>query len=220
MTQHIVVTGTDTDIGKTVFAAGLTGLLEGVYWKPVQAGLDGETDTDTVRRLTGLGDTHFLTEAWRLKLPASPHLAAEREGIEIDSHSLRIPALARPLIIEGAGGLMVPLNRRELYVDVFARWKAPVILCARTTLGTLNHTLLSLEALARRAIPVLGIALIGEPHADNERTLGALGGVPVLGRLPLLHALTPASLRAAFGVAFPRELFASEAHLRRSAGES
>jgi dethiobiotin synthetase len=205
--QRFVVTGTDTDIGKTVFAAGLTGLLEGVYWKPVQAGLDGESDTDTVRRLTGLGDTHFLTEAWRLKLPASPHLAAEREGIDIDSRSLRIPELARPLIIEGAGGLMVPLNRRELYVDVFARWKAPVILCARTTLGTLNHTLLSLEALARRAVPVLGLALIGEPHADNERTLAAMGGVPVLGRLPPLHPLTPASLRAAFSDAFRRELF-------------
>ena len=216
MRPRFVVTGTDTDIGKTVFAAGLTGLLEGVYWKPVQAGLDGETDTDTVRRLTGLGDTHFLTEAWRLKLPASPHLAAEREGIDIDSRSLRIPQLARPLIIEGAGGLMVPLNRRELYVDVFARWKAPVILCARTTLGTLNHTLLSLEALARRAVPVLGIALIGEPHADNERTLAAMGGVPVLGRLPLLHPLTPASLRAAFSVAFRRELFDWNADPRRA----
>jgi dethiobiotin synthetase len=219
MTLRVVVTGTDTDIGKTVFAAGLTGLLQGVYWKPVQAGLDGETDTDTVRRLTGLDGIHFLSEAWRLNLPASPHLAAEREGIDIDSRSLCIPALTRPLIIEGAGGLMVPLNRRELYVDVFARWKAPVILCARTTLGTLNHTLLSLEALARRAIPVLGIALIGEPHADNERTLAAMGGVPVLGRLPLLDPLTPASLRAAFGVAFPRELFDSDARPRR-AGES
>jgi len=217
MTLRIVVTGTDTDIGKTVFAAGLTGLLESLYWKPVQAGLDGETDTETVRRLSGLDGSHFLAEAWRLKLPASPHLAAEREGVDIDSSALLIPAHDRPLVIEGAGGLMVPLNRRELYIDVFARWGAPVILCARTTLGTLNHTLLSLEALARRAIPVLGIALIGAPHADNERTLAALGGVPVLGRLPLLDPLTPASLRAAFGVAFPRELFDA---VPRRAGES
>jgi dethiobiotin synthetase len=207
---RIVVTGTDTDIGKTVFAAGLTGLLEGVYWKPVQAGLEGETDTETVRRLTGLDGSHFLEEAWRLNLPASPHLAAERDGIEIDSGSLRIPSLNRPLIIEGAGGLMVPLNRRELYIDVFARWGAPVILCARTALGTLNHTLLSLEALARRAIPVLGIALIGAPHADNEFTLAGMGGVRVLGRLPMLDPLTPASLRAAFRTAFPPKLFEHE----------
>src|SRR5271156_5838947 len=186
MTLRIVVTGTDTDVGKTVFAAGLTRLLEGIYWKPVQAGLEGETDTETVRRLSGLDQSHFLPETWRLQLAASPHLAAEREGIDIDSASLSLPSLDRPLIIEGAGGLMVPLNRRELYIDVFARWKAPVVLCARTRLGTLNHTLLSLEALARRAIPVIGIALIGDAHADNERTLAALGGVPVLGRLPKL----------------------------------
>jgi dethiobiotin synthetase len=207
MTLRIVVTGTDTDVGKTVFAAGLTRLLEGVYWKPVQAGLDGETDTETVRRLSGLDQGHFLAETWRLEQAASPHLAAEREGIELDSESLSVPALDRPLIIEGAGGLMVPLNRRELYIDVFARWRAPVVLCARTRLGTLNHTLLSLEALARRAIPVIGIALIGDAHADNERTLAALGGVPVLGRLPKLDPLTPESLRAAFGLAFPRKLF-------------
>jgi len=207
MTTRIVVTGTDTDVGKTVFAAGLTRLLEGIYWKPVQAGLEGETDTETVRRLSGLDQSHFLLETWRLKLAASPHLAAEREGIDIDSASFSLPALDRPLIIEGAGGLMVPLNRRELYIDVFARWKAPIVLCARTRLGTLNHTLLSLEALAHRAIPVIGIALIGDAHADNERTLADLGGVPVLGRLPKLDPLTPESLRAAFGLAFPRKLF-------------
>jgi dethiobiotin synthetase len=209
MTLRIVVTGTDTHIGKTVFAAGLTRLLEGIYWKPVQAGLDGETDTDTVRRLSGLDQSHFLTETWRLKLAASPHLAAEREELRIDPQALAIPSLHRPLIIEGAGGLMVPLTRDELYIDVFARWKAPVILCARTTLGTLNHTLLSVEALGRRGIPVFGIALIGDPHPDNEHTLASMSGTRVLGRLPLLDPLTPESLRAAFEIAFPRKLFVS-----------
>jgi dethiobiotin synthetase len=209
MTLRIVVTGTDTHIGKTVFAAGLTRLLEGIYWKPVQAGLDGETDTDTVRRLSGLDQSHFLTETWRLKLAASPHLAAEREELRIDPQALAIPSLHRPLIIEGAGGLMVPLTRDELYIDVFARWKAPVILCARTTLGTLNHTLLSVEALGRRGIPVFGIALIGDPHPDNEHTLASMSGARVLGRLPLLDPLTPESLRAAFEIAFPRKLFVS-----------
>jgi dethiobiotin synthetase len=206
---RIVVTGTDTNIGKTVFAAGLTGLLAGAYWKPVQAGLEGETDTDTVRRLTGLGPEHFLPEAWRLKLPASPHLAAEREGLEIDSGSLRVPGADRPLIIEGAGGLMVPINRRELFIDVFARWGFPVVLCARTALGTLNHTLLSIEALRRRSIPVMGIALIGDAHVDNERTLPEISGIPLLGRLPFLDPLTPGSLRTAFETAFPRNFFAS-----------
>jgi dethiobiotin synthetase len=207
---RIVVTGTDTGIGKTVFAAGLTRLLDGVYWKPVQAGLEGETDTEAVRRLSGLSPDRMLHEVWRLKTPASPHLAAERDGVAIDPEALLLPSTAHPLIIEGAGGLLVPLTRDALFIEVFARWGAPVVLCARTALGTLNHTLLSLEALQRRGIPVLGVALIGDAHPDNERTLGAMCSVPVLGRLPRLDPLTPQSLEAAFTATFRRGLFVAE----------
>jgi dethiobiotin synthetase len=202
---RILVTGTDTGIGKTVFCAGLAGFLDGLYWKPVQAGLVGETDSDVVRRLSGLPPDRILPERYRLHTPASPHLAAERDDVLIDPGTLSLPAAERPLIIEGAGGLMVPLTRRTLYIEVFASWHVPVILCARTTLGTLNHTLLSLEALQRRRIPVLGVALIGHEHADNERTLREMGGVPVLGRLPLLDPLLPDTLASAFATAFPRE---------------
>lgn len=207
MTARIIVTGTDTGIGKTVFAAGLTRLLGGIYFKPVQAGLEGETDTAIVRRLSGLPAAHFLPEIWRLKTPASPHLAAERDGVMIDPQSLTLPLVKRPLIVEGAGGLMVPLTRDVLFIDVFVRWGAPVVLCARTALGTLNHTLLSLEALQRRGIPILGIALIGDAHADNERTLSEMGRVPILGRLRLLNPLTAHSVEAAFSAAFRRESF-------------
>jgi dethiobiotin synthetase len=207
MTVRIIVSGTDTGIGKTVFAAGLTRLLDGVYFKPVQAGLEGEADTVTAQRLSGLPAMHMLPEVWRLTTAASPHLAAERDGVVIDPEALTLPTLDRPLIVEGAGGLMVPLTRDVLYIDVFAAWRAPVVLCTRTSLGTLNHTLLSLEALQRRAIPVLGIALIGDAHVDNERTLRAMGRVPILGRLPRLDPLTPQSLASAFAAAFPRELF-------------
>jgi dethiobiotin synthetase len=207
LSPRIVVTGTDTGIGKTVFAAGLTQLLDGVYWKPVQAGLDGETDTEAVRRLSGLSADRTLPEAWRLKTPASPHLAAERDGVTIDPEALFLPSIAHPLIIEGSGGLLVPLTRDVLLIDVFARWGEPVVLCARTALGTLNHTLLSLEALQRRGIPVLGVALIGDAHPDNERTLGAMGSAQILGRLPRLDPLTPQSLEAAFAATFRRELF-------------
>ena len=207
-TEHpIVVAGTDTDVGKTVFAAGLTRLLDGLYWKPVQAGLDGETDSAVVRRLSGLSADRILPEIWRLKSPASPHLAAERDGVTIDVQSLSLPSAQRPLIIESAGGLLVPLTRRELFIDVFARWKVPVVLCARTSLGTLNHTLLSLEALRRREIPILGVALCGDAHPDNERTLREMSGVAILGRLPRLDPLTPQSLAAAFTAAFRRESF-------------
>ena len=203
------MTGTDTDVGKTVFAAGLTRFLDGFYWKPVQAGLDGETDSAVVRRLSGLPAERILPEAWSLKTPASPHLAAERDCVEIDPAVLSLPSVPGPLVVEGAGGLMVPLTRKILLIELFAGWGAPVVLCARTGLGTLNHTFLSLEALRRRGVVVLGIALIGDLHSDNERTLAEFGGVPVLGRLPRLDPLTPQSLVAAFTDSFRRESFVS-----------
>ncbi len=207
--MRIVVTGTDTGIGKTVFSAGLTRLLDAAYWKPVQAGLDGETDTEAVRRLSGAAPERLVPETWRLSLPASPHLAAEHDRVRIDVDALNPPPLNRPLIIEGAGGLMVPLTRAVLYIDVFARWGAPVVLCARTALGTLNHTLLSLEALRRRAIPVIGVALIGAPHADNARTIADIGRVRVLGSLPHLDPLTPESLASAFAAGFAARDFSA-----------
>ena len=209
MTLRIIVTGTDTGVGKTVFAAGLTRLLDGVYFKPVQAGLEGETDTAVVQRLSALPDDRMLPEIWRLRTPASPHLAAERDGITIDPRELILPRVDRPLIIEGAGGLMVPLTRNLLFIDVFKSWGAPVVLCARTTLGTLNHTLLSLEALQRRAIPILGVALIGDAHDSNESTLAQMGRVPILGRLPHLDPLTQKCLAAAFAISFRRDSFAT-----------
>jgi dethiobiotin synthetase len=203
----IVVTGTDTDVGKTVFCAGLARLLDGVYWKPVQAGLDGETDSEVVRRLSELPADRILPEAWRLRTPASPHWAAELDGVAIDPSRLTLPVSTRPVIVEGAGGLLVPLTRRELVIDVLARWGAPTVLCARTRLGTINHTLLSIEALRLRAIPLLGIAYIGDAHAENERIISAFSGVPVLGRLPHVDPLTPSTLHSAFASAFSRESF-------------
>jgi dethiobiotin synthetase len=207
MSPRLVITGTDTGIGKTVFAAGLTGLLDGFYWKPVQAGLYGESDSQTVHRLSGLPADRILPEAWRLKTPASPHLAAEIDGVAIDPSLLVPPPVPASLVIEGAGGLMVPLTRSTLFLDVFARWGAPVVLCARTALGTINHTLLSLEALRRRSTTILGVAFIGDEHAENRRIIAELGGAKILGRLPRLDPLTPAALRAAFAASFRREDF-------------
>jgi dethiobiotin synthetase len=207
MTSAIVVTGTDTDVGKTVFCAGLTRFLEATYWKPVQAGLADETDAQAVRRLAELSADRVLPEAWALHTPASPHLAAEIDGVEIDPDALVLPASDRPLVVEGAGGLLVPLTRRTLLIEVIARWGAPVVLCARTRLGTINHTLLSIEALRRRAIPLLGVAFVGEAHPENQRIIASMGKVPVLGRLPHLDPLTPPALAAAFAQAFDRESF-------------
>jgi dethiobiotin synthetase len=207
MSSAIIVTGTDTNIGKTIFSAGLTRMLNGAYWKPIQSGLDGETDSEVVRRLAELPEERVLPEAWRLKTPASPHWAAELDQVMIDPDALTLPKIERTLIVEGAGGLLVPLTRSTLFIDVFARWRAPVVLCARTSLGTLNHTLLSIEALRRRAIALLGVAFIGDAHPDNERVVAAMGGVRVLGRLPRLDPLSAASLSTAFARAFSRDAF-------------
>ena len=195
---RFVVTGTDTDIGKTVFAAGLAGALGAHYWKPVQAGVDPEGDKETVARLAGISAAHILPEAYRLSTPASPHLAARIDGVEVRLDKLALPQVDGPLVVEGAGGVLVPVSETLLMADLFAHWQLPVILCARTAIGTINHSLLSIEALRSRGVPLAGIAFIGDPHAENERIIPALGKVPSLGRLPRLEPLDAASLRAAF----------------------
>jgi dethiobiotin synthetase len=199
--MRFVVTGTDTDIGKTVFAAGLCGLLGARYWKPVQAGVPG--DRETVAELAGV---ETLPEAYRLKLPASPHQSAAAEGIIIDPDGLTPPD--GDVIIEGAGGLMVPLTRQTVFLDVFARWQIPLILCARTALGTINHTLLSVAAIRARSIPLHGVAFIGEANEESEGVIAELGRVKRLGRLPPVNPLTGKNLRAVFAVNFRPEDFA------------
>ena len=214
MRPAFVVTGTDTDVGKTVLAAALVGALDGCYWKPVQAGLAGETDAETVRRLALVSADRIIPEVYRLTMPASPHLAAERDGIEIDVDRLTVLPTAggaHPLFIEGAGGLMVPLTRKHLQIDLFVRWGLPVVLCASTRLGTINHSLLSIEALRRRGIPLLGVAFVGDEQADSERTIVEMGGVRRLGRLPHLDRLEAATLRAAFERSFRRADFLADA---------
>jgi dethiobiotin synthetase len=196
-----IVTGTDTDIGKTVFAAGLAGALGAYYWKPVQAGIDPEGDKERVGALSGLPALHILPEAYRLTTPASPHLAARNDGVEISLDRLALPQVDGPLVVEGAGGLMVPVSESLLMIDLFAHWRAPVILCARTGLGTINHSLLSIEALRARNVPIAGIAFIGEPHTENERIIPLLGKVRCIGRLPHLDPLDAQTLRQAFASA-------------------
>ena len=203
MSGPIVVTGTDTGIGKTVFAAGLADRLSASYWKPIQSGLEGETDSEVVARLGGLSEARIISEACRLKTPVSPHQAAAIDGVSIDAATLSLPdAGASVLVIEGSGGLMVPLDRSTLLIDVFARWRAPVVLCARTSLGTINHSLLSIEALRARAIKILGIAFIGESNPESERVICTIADVKRLGRLPHLAPLARATLRKEFAEAF------------------
>lgn len=196
--RGFLVTGTDTGIGKTIVCAMLVKALDAAYFKPVQAGLDEPTDTDTVQLLSGLPSTRFLCETYRLKEPASPHLAAAMEGIEIETDQLQLPDSDFPLIVEGAGGVMVPLTSKTLFVDIFARWQLPAIVVARTSLGTINHTLLSVKALRDHGILVHGVIFVGDPHDENERIIPRLGNVRHLGRVPFLDPLDRESLSRTF----------------------
>lgn len=202
MSKNFIITGTDTDVGKTVFAAALVGALNGYYWKPVQAGLDAASDAQNVALLSGLPDDHILPEAYRLTTPCSPHRAAAIDGIEIDTDRLSLPKVPGPLIVEGAGGVLVPLRPDWLYVDQFAAWAKPTIIVARTALGTINHSLLTIEALRARSIPIHGIAFIGDPHQDSEDVITQISGVKRLGRLPQMPMLTPESLKTTFATNF------------------
>ncbi|RJF92867.1 dethiobiotin synthase [Sphingomonas cavernae] len=199
MSQRFVITATDTDVGKTIFSAALVQALGASYWKPIQAGLEGGTDSETVARLTGVTP---IPEAWRLATPASPHLAAEIDGVTIDPVALAPPDCDGPLIIEAAGGALVPVTRTTLFADIFARWQLPVIVCARTALGTINHSLMTIEALRNRNVPIHGLAFIGDAMPDSEAIIPEITGIRRLGRLPHLDPLTPKTLAAAFAAHF------------------
>ena len=192
--RQLVVCGTDTDVGKTVVSALVVQGLGAHYWKPVQSGLEGGGDTGRLQALLQLPAERLLAEAYRLRAPVSPHWAAEHEGIRIDPARLALPAVTGPLVVETAGGLLVPLRRDWLQIDQLAVWGLPVLLVARSGLGTLNHTLLSVEALRRRGLHLLGLVLNGPLHPDNPATLAALAQAPVLAQLPPLEPLSAEAL--------------------------
>lgn len=202
MRRAFVIVGTDTEVGKTVFSAALADALGAHYWKPVQSGLEDETDSQTVARLGGLSPQRIVPEAWRLTLPASPNIAARAEGVEIDVARLAPPQGVTPLVIETAGGVMVPLTDNFITVDLLARWGLPAIVVSRTALGAINHSLLTLEALRSRRVPVHGLAFVGDEYAMAQRSIERLGDVRILGRLPRLDPLNRESLRAAFAAGF------------------
>lgn len=193
--MRLIVAGTDTDVGKTVVSALLVQGLAARYWKPVQSGLADGSDSQWVQEMLSLPPGRILQESYRLQAPVSPHWAAEQEQLLIDPQRLSLPPGDEPLVVETAGGVMTPLRRDWLQIEQIRRWGLPLVLVARSGLGTLNHTLLTLEALRHRSIPVLGLVLNGPLHPDNPRTLAELGGVPVLAQLPRLEPLSAAALQ-------------------------
>ena len=170
--SRIIIAGTDTNVGKTIVSSLLVNKLDAHYWKPVQCGdLDTGGDSATIKKLSGIKANRIIPEAYRLKMAASPNQAAAAEGITIDKENLKLPNHEGALVVELAGGLMVPLRDDWLQIDQVKAWNLPVVLVARSGLGTLNHTLLSIEALENRNIKVATLILNGEKHKENYNTL-------------------------------------------------
>lgn len=201
--MSLFVTGTDTGIGKTVVCAALLWRygrdLPLAYWKPVGTGGPEESDVRTVRYLAG-GQARVFEEGYLFSEPVSPHLAARIDGQSIslgllDRRFEELSSTGSALVVEGAGGLLVPLDEEgTLIVELPQRWSLPVLVTARSTLGTINHTLLTLEALRHRRLEVAGVVLVGPPDPENRKAIEALGRVEVLGELAWLDPLAPATL--------------------------
>jgi malonyl-CoA O-methyltransferase len=196
MKSGLFVTGTDTNVGKTVLSAAVMHRYRSVmpvrYWKPVQTGHPEDDDSATVRRLVA-GEVHDC--GVRLPRPLSPHLSARLAGVNIDVAG--VLAMASPgagWIVEGAGGVLVPLNEHELMIDLIAALGVAALVATRSTLGTINHTLLTIAALRARSIPVAGVVMIGDPNRDNREAIETYGGVPVLGEMPRFADLTAETL--------------------------
>jgi dethiobiotin synthase len=200
----LFVTGTDTGVGKTVVCSVLMAGLRGLYYKPVQSGLRPPTDTQRVQEMTGLPPWHFAAETYRLKEPLSPHLSAALDDVHIDLESFCLPQQnnVSHLIAEGAGGIMVPLSPHHFMLDLMKRFALPVLLVASSRLGTINHTLLSLEQLRRHQLDVYGVVVNGPNNDDNCQAIEAFGRVRVVARIPPMDALSPEALLNCFDEQF------------------
>ena len=197
--RSLIVCGTDTDVGKTVVSSLLVQGLNAIYWKPIQSGIEDGSDTDRIRKLLNLSQERWIPEVYKFQSAVSPHWAAEIDNEIVNPNLLKLPNVRSPLIIETAGGLMVPLNRQFLQIDQLKTWDLEVILVARSGLGTINHTLLSIEALRKRHIKILGLILNGPLHKDNPKTLIEFGGVPIIAQLPMLETLNSKALIEQWG---------------------
>lgn len=188
------ITGIDTEIGKTIVSAVLTQYLKADYWKPIQSGDLHHTDTDKVKNWVKNPDTVFHPESYRLNSPMSPHASAAVDGVEIKLANFKLPESQNTLIIEGAGGLLVPLNDTETVIDLIAKIGFPVILVSKHRLGNINHTLLSIEALKSRNIPIHGILFNGEEIPGTSSIIAKMSGVKILGTLPTLNHIDQNSI--------------------------
>jgi len=209
MTTDLFVTGTDTGVGKTLVSALLCAALDGVYWKPIQTGAQEATDRRTVMEVAELPEERTLPECYCFDPPVSPHLAAEWAGATIDLGKIRRPdvKLPGPLIVEGAGGVMAPVNGSEFMLDMMRALGMPVIVVSRSALGTINHTVLTLDAIRAAGLSVRGVVAVGPRNQDNERAIERYGCAPIIGRVPLLEVINREILLEVFNSEFDKGKF-------------
>jgi len=193
--KRYFITGIDTDIGKTIVSAIVTEALQADYWKPVQSGDLENTDTMKVQRLISNPKTVFHKEAYALKTPASPHYAAELDGVRIAMNKIIPPATNNHLVVEGAGGLFVPLNDKKLILDLVQQLGYEVIVVSKNYLGSINHTLSTIDALQQREIPIAGVLFNGEPTPSTEDYIIKYTGVKKIGNLEWMDHVSKAGIK-------------------------
>lgn len=209
MPSRFFITGTDTGVGKTAVSALLCAALDAIYWKPIQTGTREGTDRATVMRLAQIGRERTRPEAYHFAPPVSPHLAARLAGAKIEFRKIKLPALHADenLIAEGAGGALVPINERHLTTDLMRHLGLPVLLVTRTTLGTINHTLLSVAALREARLDLRGVIMVGKPNRENRKAIEHYGEIAVIGSVPWLDKMNRAALLRAYRKSFDRKAF-------------
>src|SRR6201984_2543020 len=209
MRHHFFITGTDSGVGKTVLSSLLCAALDAVYWKPIQTGTLEGSDRVTVMRLAGIGTGRTVGEGCKFLAAVSPDLAARWAGTEIDLGRINLPSSLNNdwVVIEGVGGVLVPINTKQFMLDLMVKFKLPVILAARSSIGTVNHTLLTLAALHAAELPVHGVVLIGDQNRENRETIERFGHVRVIGEIRKLPNLHRTALMQVFMNHFDRAAF-------------
>ena len=200
--KRFFVTGTDTGIGKSLVSAILMLGLDASYWKPIQSGLLDQSDTDWIKEVTERPSELFYPETYRLRNPLSPHESARLDGVEIKLSDFQLPETKGTLIVEGAGGVLVPINQRQFMLDLIDYLELPVIVVAKSGLGTINHTLLTLQSLKSKKIPILGVVLSGDKNARNAETIEFYGNIPVIAQIERIKNFSPENLRRAYSRSF------------------
>lgn len=208
MKESLFVTGTDTNVGKTLLSALLVAALDAIYWKPIQTGATEGTDRQTVIKLAEIPEAQTIPESYCFDPPVSPHLAAEASGVTIDLARISVPAkVDKPVIAEGAGGILVPINDSELMIDLARHLGFPILIAARAALGTINHTLLTVRALRCAKMCIKGVVMIGNRNKDNERSVEHFGAVSVVGWIPWLDKIDRETLLQVFQSNFDVKTF-------------